>query len=98
MQHFGPIYNGKGDVQDCGNCRGIKLTSHTLKIWEGAMEKRPRKKVNIGKGQYRFISGISVTNAVFTLRQIMEKVFRRTSVPSDPGYDLKLHLSLENRI
>ena len=30
-----PIYKGKGDVQDCGNYGGIKLTSHTIKIREG---------------------------------------------------------------
>ena len=29
-----PIFKNKGDIQDCGNYRGIKLTSHTLKLWE----------------------------------------------------------------
>ena len=24
----------KGDIHDCGNYRGIKLMSHTMKIWE----------------------------------------------------------------
>ena len=27
-----PIYEHKGDIQDCGNYRGIKLISHTMKI------------------------------------------------------------------
>ena len=29
-----PIYKENGDIQDCGNFRGIKLMSHTMKIWE----------------------------------------------------------------
>ena len=30
-----PTYKEKGDIQDCGNYRGIKLMSHTTKVWEG---------------------------------------------------------------
>ena len=29
-----PLYKNKGDAQCCGNYRGIKLMSHTMKIWE----------------------------------------------------------------
>ena len=29
-----PIYKNKGDAQDCGNYRGVKLMSHTMKLWE----------------------------------------------------------------
>ena len=29
-----PIYKNKGDAQCCGNHRGIKLMSHTMKVWE----------------------------------------------------------------
>ncbi|XP_047471349.1 uncharacterized protein LOC125026792 [Penaeus chinensis] len=28
------IYKNKGDAQDCGNFRGIKPMSHTMKLWE----------------------------------------------------------------
>ena len=29
-----PLYKGKGDIKECGNYRGIKLMSHTMKLWE----------------------------------------------------------------
>ena len=29
-----PIYKQKGDPLECNNFRGIKLLSHTLKLWE----------------------------------------------------------------
>ena len=31
---FIPIYKNKRDTQCCGNYRGIKLRSHTMKVWE----------------------------------------------------------------
>ncbi|XP_064099435.1 uncharacterized protein LOC135210473 [Macrobrachium nipponense] len=33
-----PNYKGKGDVQECGNYRRIKLMSHTMKIYERNIE------------------------------------------------------------
>ena len=29
-----PIHKGKGDSKECGNYRGTKLMSHTMKLWE----------------------------------------------------------------
>ena len=29
-----PIYKNEGDIQNCTNYRGIKLMSHTMKLWE----------------------------------------------------------------
>ena len=29
-----PIFKEKGDIQDCGNYRGIKMISQSMKIWE----------------------------------------------------------------
>ena len=37
-----PIYEDKGDVQDCGNYRGIKLVANTMKLWERTIERRLR--------------------------------------------------------
>ena len=38
-----PIYKNKGDVQVCENYRGIKLLSHTMKLWERVIEIRIRR-------------------------------------------------------
>ncbi|KAK3543780.1 hypothetical protein QTP70_027194 [Hemibagrus guttatus] len=38
-----PIFKNKGDVQSCSNYRGIKLMSHTMKLWERVVEARLRK-------------------------------------------------------
>ena len=50
-----PLYNGKGDIKKCGNNRGIKLMSHTMKLWEKIIEERIRKEVTIAKQQFGFI-------------------------------------------
>ena len=54
---FIPIYNNKGDAQCCGNYRGIKLMSHTMKVWERIIEARLRDRVKISKQQYQFMPG-----------------------------------------
>ncbi|KAF3652402.1 putative OPA3-like protein-like [Capsicum annuum] len=36
------VYKNKGDIQSCNNYRGIKLLSHTTKIWERVVERRLR--------------------------------------------------------
>ncbi|KAK3574277.1 hypothetical protein QTP86_004371 [Hemibagrus guttatus] len=38
-----PIFKNKGDMQSCSNYRGIKLMSHTMKLWERVVEARLRK-------------------------------------------------------
>ena len=68
-----PIYKNKGDAQCCGNYRGIKLMSHTMKIWERIIETRLRDRVEISKQQYRFMPGKGTTDAMFALRILMEK-------------------------
>ncbi|GKC39878.1 hypothetical protein Tco_1052262 [Tanacetum coccineum] len=34
-----PIYKNKGDAQACSNYRGIKLLSHSMKLWERVIER-----------------------------------------------------------
>ena len=68
-----PIYKNKGDAQCCGNYRGIKLMSHTIKVWERIIEARLRDRVEISKQQYGFMPGKGITDAMFALRMLMEK-------------------------
>ena len=50
-----PIFKNKGDVQSCSNYRGIKLISHTMKLWERVVEARLRREVTISEQQYGFM-------------------------------------------
>ena len=68
-----PIYKNKGDAQCCGNYRGIKLMSHTMKVWERIIEARLRDRVEISKQQDGFMPGKGTTNAMFALRLLVEK-------------------------
>ncbi|KAK3526898.1 hypothetical protein QTP86_003591 [Hemibagrus guttatus] len=68
-----PIFKNKGDVQSCSNYRGIKLMSHTMKLWERVAEARLRKIVEICEQQYGFMPRKSTTDAIFALRILMEK-------------------------
>ncbi|MCI4382174.1 hypothetical protein PGIGA_G00260740 [Pangasianodon gigas] len=67
-----PIFKNKGDVQSCSNYRGIKLMSHTMKLWERVVEARLRKVVEICEQQYGFMPRKSTTDAIFALRILME--------------------------
>ena len=42
-----PLYKNKGDAQNCNNYRGIKLLSHTMKVWERVIEGRLRSTIDL---------------------------------------------------
>jgi len=68
-----PIYKNKGDIQSCTNYRGIKLMSHTMKLWERVIEQRLRGTTQISTNQFGFMPGRSTTEAIFLIRQVMER-------------------------
>ena len=68
-----PIYKNKGDAQGCGNYRGMKPMSHTIKVWKKIIEARLRDRVEISKQQYGFMPGKGTTDAIFAPRMLMEK-------------------------
>jgi hypothetical protein len=67
-----PIYKNKGDAQDCANYRGIKLMSHTMKLWERVIERRLRQEVTISENQFGFMPGRSTTEAIHLIRGMIE--------------------------
>ena len=68
-----PIFKNKGDIQKCTNYRGIKLMSHTMKLWERVIEHRLRRVTNVTKNQFGFMPRRSTTEVIFLLRQLMER-------------------------
>ena len=68
-----PIFKNKGNVQSCSNYRGIKLISHTTKLWERVVEARLRREVTISEQQYGFMPRKSTTDVMLALRVLMEK-------------------------
>ncbi|RZB91510.1 Carbon catabolite repressor protein 4-like 2 isoform B [Glycine soja] len=68
-----PIYKNKGDIQNCANYRGIKLMSHTLKLWERVIERRLRKETQVTENQFGFMPGKSTMEAIYLLRRVMEQ-------------------------
>ena len=79
-----PIYKDKGDHNhmNCGNYRGIKLLSHTMKLWERIIDQRLRDIVRISDGQFGFKPGVGTTDAIFVIRTLCEK-YREGNKPLD---------------
>jgi hypothetical protein len=75
-----PLFKSKGDAQDCGNYRAIKLLSHTFKIWERIIEARIRQETSIADNQFGFMPGRGTMDAIFSLRILVEK-FREKRRP-----------------
>ena len=68
-----PIFKNKGDIQSCSNSRGIKLMTHTMKLWERVIEHRLRGMSHITMNQFGFMTGRSTMEAIFLIRQLMER-------------------------
>ena len=66
------LYKDKSGVQDCNNYRGIKLLSHTMKLWERIIEGRLRNEISISEHQFGFMLGRSTTEAIHLIRRLME--------------------------
>lgn len=63
-----PIYNNKGDIQNYTNYRGIKLMSHTMKLWERVIEHRLKRETRVFENQFGFMPRRSTIEAIFLHR------------------------------
>ncbi|KAK9127965.1 hypothetical protein Syun_016762 [Stephania yunnanensis] len=68
-----PIFKNKGDIQSCSNYWGIKLMSHTMKLWERIIDNRLRRETTISENQFGFMPGRSTMEAIFLVRRLLEK-------------------------
>ncbi|CAG5015441.1 unnamed protein product [Parnassius apollo] len=67
------VYKGRGSVHDCGNYRGIKVTSHTMKPFERIIDTSIRQECTLSDSQYGFQPGRVTMDPIFALRIPMEK-------------------------
>ena len=67
------IYKNKEEAQCCGSYREINLMNHTMKIWKKIIKARLKYRVEISKQQYGFMPGKGTTDAMCTLKMLMEK-------------------------
>jgi hypothetical protein len=73
VRHFSTNLQEQGDVQSCTNYRGIKLMSHTIKLWERIIEYRLRRVTNVTENQFAFMTGKSTMEAIFSISQLMKR-------------------------
>ncbi|XP_070055073.1 uncharacterized protein [Nicotiana tomentosiformis] len=67
-----PLYKNKGEIQSYNNYRGIKLLSHTMKVWEREVKVRVRMAVSVSDNQFGFMPGRSTTEAIHLIRRLVE--------------------------
>jgi hypothetical protein len=62
------IFKNKGKIQSYTNYRGIKLMSHTIKIWERVIEHCLRKLTTVSKNHFGFMLGRSTMMTIFLIK------------------------------
>ena len=88
-----PLYKNKGDIQSCNNYRGIKLLSHTMKIWERVVELRLRRIVTISENQFDFMPGRSTMEAIHLVRRLVKQFWERKKNLHMIFIDLEKHIA-----
>ena len=71
------LYEGKGDALVRGNYRGLKLLEHVMKVLERVVEIKIRSSTTIDDMQFGFMPGRGTTDAIFIVRQWLEKLLAK---------------------
>lgn len=66
------FYKNKGDIQNYNNYRGIKLLSHTIKVWEMVIVLRLWRNVTISENEIGFMLKLLTIEAIYLTRRLME--------------------------
>ena len=66
-------YKGNDDALEQGNYRGLKQLEHVMKMVERIVEGFVRENVNIDDMQFGFMPGRGITDAIFLVKQLLEK-------------------------
>ena len=64
---------GKSDTKECASNRSLKVPEHAMKVVERLFEERIRKTVEIIKIQIGFVLEKGTVDAMFAVRQQIEK-------------------------
>ncbi|KAL5161290.1 LINE-1 retrotransposable element ORF2 protein [Glycine soja] len=70
---FNEIMRSKRMPEEWRRSTGIKLMSHTMKLWERVIERRLRKETQVTENQFGFMPGRSTMEAIYLLRRVMEQ-------------------------
>ena len=68
------LYKSKGEALDRGNYHGLKLPDQVMKLVERVLECSMHKMVNIDEMQFGFVPSRGTTDAIFTVRQMQQKL------------------------
>ena len=68
-----PLYKGKGDAKECTSYRSLKMLEHAMKVLERVFEERLCEKVKINEMQMDFLPRKGTIDAIFAVRQLIEK-------------------------
>jgi hypothetical protein len=60
-------------MQSCTNYQGIKLMSHTMKLWKSIIEHHLRGVTNITENQFEFMTERLTMETIFLIRQLMKR-------------------------